>query len=205
MTDLIADAGARIEQAGYGPQKVTSDDISFLPDGYEATKLVGGYGDDTIFYPANDNVLMSGGYGNDILVGNTGNDYLLGGHGEDFLHGGAENDVLIGGAGADTFVMSKGVDEVIDFSLSQNDKILVRNNHGFGNYIGQIKIVQSEYGFGTTLMSDDGDTMVIRGATGSDVYKSLVNMQIQDGMYVYNSIINMNNVNIVAENFDVLA
>ena len=172
MTDLIPDAGARIEQAGYGPQKVTSDDISFLPDGYEATKLVGGYGDDTIFYPANDNVLMSGGYGNDILIGNGGNDYL------------------IGGVGADIFVLSKGVDEVIDFSLSQNDKILVRNNHGFGNYIGQIKIVQSEYGFGTTLMSDDGDTMVIRGATGSDVYNSIV------GVY---------EDQLVAVNFEVLA
>ena len=105
MTDLIAN------------QKVTSDDFSFLPSGYEAIAIVGSYGDDQMIYRANHNVFMDGSYGNDTLAGGDGNDYLIGGHGEDFLFGGAENDVLIGGAGADTFVMSKGVDQVMDFSL----------------------------------------------------------------------------------------
>ena len=90
MTDLIADAGVRIEQVGYGPQKVTSDDFSLLPYGYEAIAIVGSYGDDQMIYPANHNVFMDGSYGNDTLVGNAGNDCLIGGHGEDFLYGGAE-------------------------------------------------------------------------------------------------------------------
>ena len=97
----------------------------------------------------------------------------------------ALKDVLIGGAGADTFVMSKGVDQVMDFSLSQNDKIRVCLI-----YTCQIKVIQAEDGFGTTLMSDSGDKMIIRGATGSDVY---------------NSIIGSNEGQLVAENFEVLA
>ena len=183
----------------YRPQKETSGEE-------EVIALVGGYGDDTIFYPANDNVLMNGGdgndilfsnggndyliggLGNDILVGNAGNDYLIGGLGNDALYGGAENDVLIGGNGADIFAMSKGIDEVMDFSLSQNDKIRVDKLDNSNYYAGHIRIL-AEDNF-VTLMSDDGDTMVIRGATGSDVYNSIIGVWPEQ---------------LVAVNFEVLA
>lgn len=177
-----------------GPQKITSDDVPGLPDGYEAFAIGGNEGDDHLIVRGNYNVFMEGGGGRDVLIGSGGNDFLLGQNDEDFLYAGAESDVLIGVAGADVFMMSKGIDQVWDFNLSQKDKISVEAINGIDaiegprKYTGQIEIIQN--GFGTTLMSESGDQIFIKGATGSDVY---------------NSIVHADPGQLVAVNFEVLA
>ena len=59
---------------------------------------------------------MRGGQGNDSVSGSSGNDWLSGDRGDD---------TLSGGDGADTFHGSSdsGIDRVLDFSLSQGDRI----------------------------------------------------------------------------------
>ncbi|BAY62672.1 putative peptidase [Calothrix brevissima NIES-22] len=67
---------------------------------------------------------------NDILTGNNGNNVLTGNNGNDTLIGGAGNDTLKGGAGADMFVfnlVSEGIDVITDFTRSQGDKIVIKN------------------------------------------------------------------------------
>ena len=77
--------------------------------------------------------------------------------------------------------MSKGTDEVWDFNLSQNDKISIRLIDGIDSgihnrYTGQIEIKELNFNgnFATFLMSESGDRMFIQGATGSDVYNSII-------------------------------
>ncbi|SEE26084.1 retention module-containing protein [Pseudomonas anguilliseptica] len=64
---------------------------------------------------------------NDTLSGLAGNDVLSGGDGNDILIGGLGNDILSGGVGADTFRWlsgdTTGVDKVLDFNLSEGDKL----------------------------------------------------------------------------------
>ena len=59
-------------------------------------------------------------------------------------------------------------------------------------YTGQIEIEELNFGsnFGTILMSESGDRMFVEGATGSDVY---------------NSIIDAVSDQLVAVNFEILA
>ncbi|MBD2202297.1 S8 family serine peptidase [Calothrix sp. FACHB-1219] len=67
---------------------------------------------------------------NDILTGNNGNNVLTGNNGNDTLIGGAGQDTLIGGSGADRFVfnlVSEGINVITDFSRSQGDKIVIKN------------------------------------------------------------------------------
>ena len=69
-----------------------------------------------------------GGNGNDILHGKEGNDVMSGQSGNDTLYGGSGIDDLYGNAGADQFIFEAGlafagIDNVKDFSLSQNDKL----------------------------------------------------------------------------------
>ena len=149
-----------------------------------------------MIYTGNHNVFMEGGGGRDKLVGNAGNDYLIGGHGEDFLYGGAEKDVLIGGAGADIFAMLKGNDIITDFNSSDDDHISVKSivnlawsDYQFGNYTERNTIAFTEEYFGTIVENSGGQT-IIYGATGSDVYKSIVD--VEPGQ-------------LVAANFEVLA
>ena len=217
MSDFFADAGAWIEQAGKDfvqvfegdnaveddieTQTPTTDTVTEPP--VKTRQLVGGVemignsgnnvieGDGVLFGRGGDDVIIAGNRSRigSRLYGGSGDDILKGGGGEDLLYGGAENDVLIGGAGADIFAMSEGIDRVMDFSLLQNDKIFVSEIDGHEKYTGQITII-AEDGFGTILMSDSGDKMFIAGATGSDVY---------------NSIIGANEGQLVAVNFEVLA
>ncbi len=73
---------------------------------------------------------MIGGYGNDTLYGYDGNDTLIGSFGSDLLNGGAGNNTLTGGAGADIFQFTAdhlGVDTITDFSVSQGDKLDIKD------------------------------------------------------------------------------
>ncbi len=84
-------------------------------------------GDDIIYAGSGDDVLLGLG-GNDVLYGDGGDDIIFGGSGDDTISGGLGNDILSGGDGADVFTWSSndfdgGIDRVIDFDLTQGDKI----------------------------------------------------------------------------------
>ncbi|KAM3090577.1 S8 family serine peptidase [Phormidesmis sp. 146-35] len=63
--------------------------------------------------------------GDDVLRGDAGNDLLWGDVGNDTLWGGLGRDALVGGSGRDIFVLepNKGEDTIIDFKLSERDRI----------------------------------------------------------------------------------
>lgn len=63
--------------------------------------------------------------GDDIIFGGSGNDFLYGNLENDVLYGGAGVDFLHGGTGADTFMITDtaNVDKIMDFNLSQGDRI----------------------------------------------------------------------------------
>jgi Ca2+-binding RTX toxin-like protein len=75
---------------------------------------------------------IDGGFGDDHLYGGIGNDTLKGEGDNDVLWGSFGVDVLIGGFGADHYyfadandsrVSGNGVDEIVDFSAAEGDKI----------------------------------------------------------------------------------
>ena len=68
---------------------------------------------------------IDGKKGNDVLLGFKGYDSLSGSQGDDYLNGGEGNDVLKGGGGADIFTLSKGNDTIVDFDITQGDKIAI--------------------------------------------------------------------------------
>ena len=95
--------------------------------------LVGGQGNDSITAEAGDGLLY-GNLGNDTLVGSPGADIVRGGQGDDSLQGGAGNDFISGDRGNDTesggpgavlFHGSQdaGIDRVLDFHLSEGDRV----------------------------------------------------------------------------------
>jgi Ca2+-binding RTX toxin-like protein len=94
---------------------------------------VGGQGSDLLFGDAGNDIVW-GNLGNDTCVGGEGNDQVRGGQGDDVLYGGAGNDFIsgdrgndteTGGAGADIFHTSQdaGIDRVLDFRLSEGDRV----------------------------------------------------------------------------------
>lgn len=101
--------------------------------------IVGGAGDDRLWGGAGADTLrgdegndsLYGDDGDDMLIGGAGNDLLDGGAGSDTLQGGLGADKLKGGLGADTFLYRPGdfdegvkvMDEILDFSSAQKDKI----------------------------------------------------------------------------------
>lgn len=90
-----------------------------------ANTITGGTGNDTLV----------GLGGNDILNGGTGNDHLGGGANNDTLNGGAGTDIMTGGTGADIFGFAKvtdfgplgGLDDILDFSGIDGDKISLKS------------------------------------------------------------------------------
>ncbi|MGB1622703.1 MAG: hypothetical protein ACPHAS_08570, partial [Synechococcus sp.] len=70
---------------------------------------------------------LRGGEGNDTLKGKAGHDRLQGGDHNDQLNGGEGNDTLIGGSGADRFRLSGGDDTIKDFSIADDDQLLIGN------------------------------------------------------------------------------
>ncbi|HEY9647031.1 MAG TPA: choice-of-anchor Q domain-containing protein [Chroococcidiopsis sp.] len=97
--------------------------VTFLND---LNNIVSGFDDS--------NDVINGQGGDDRLTGKRGNDILRGGAANDALLGGAGNDRLCGNTGADQFVFgsgttfdrgSFGVDTIADFTLLENDKIVL--------------------------------------------------------------------------------
>ena len=110
--------------------------------------LSGGTGNDILYGDAmtmtgtsvGGNDTLYGNDGDDILYGDGaimalgvvgGNDRIDGGAGNDVIVGGGGHDILIGGAGADHFVFApgSGVDDILDFSSVEGDRI---DLSGFG-------------------------------------------------------------------------
>ena len=193
MADFFADPGAWFDQAGNdiakffdGDKAVESDNAAESDNADKISDVIrplleGGEGDDDLY----------GGTGGDFLFGWGGNDILDGQQGNDLLNGGFGNDSFTGGSGADIFWLSQGQDVITDFKLTENDYIKAGALWG----IGQINI--HEYDIGgigkTTLLTNTfGDTVIIHGAPGIDVYNSIE--MDYEGQY-----------QLVAENFEVLA
>jgi len=97
--------------------------------------VVGGKDNDVQFGDVGDDIVW-GNLGNDTLNGGDGNDQVRGGQGDDVLDGGAGNDfvsgdrgndTITGGAGADLFHGSQdaGIDKVLDFHLSEGDRVML--------------------------------------------------------------------------------
>jgi Ca2+-binding RTX toxin-like protein len=96
---------------------------------------VGGKDNDVLFGDAGNDIVW-GNLGNDTIDGGDGNDQVRGGQGDDIVNGGAGddfvsgdrgNDTTTGGAGADIFHGSQdaGIDRVLDFHLSEGDRVLL--------------------------------------------------------------------------------
>ncbi|MFI4949964.1 MAG: calcium-binding protein, partial [Caulobacterales bacterium] len=97
--------------------------------------VVGGKDNDIQFGDAGNDVVW-GNLGNDTLDGGDGNDQVRGGQGDDVVNGGAGddyvsgdrgNDTITGGTGADIFHGSQdaGIDKVMDFHLSEGDRVML--------------------------------------------------------------------------------
>jgi serralysin len=94
--------------------------------------LVGGQGDDLITGQQAD--IVWGNLGNDTLHGGStaaqlrggqGDDSIAGGSGNEFISGDRGNDTMSGGGGADNFHSSQdaGIDKVLDFHVSEGDRV----------------------------------------------------------------------------------
>ena len=126
--------------------------------------LVGGQGDDLIKAHAGQNILY-GNLGNDTLLagsggelmrGGQGNDSLAGGAGNDWLSGDRGNDTISGGAGADTFhtFSGAGIDRVLDFHLSEGDRVQLDPGTAYN---------LTQVGADTVIDMGSGDQMILVG------------------------------------------
>jgi len=97
--------------------------------------VVGGKDNDALFGDEGSDVVwgnlgadtQDGGDGNDQVRGGQGDDSVAGGAGDDFVSGDRGNDTISGGPGADLFHGSQdaGIDRVLDFHLSEGDRVLL--------------------------------------------------------------------------------
>lgn len=102
-------------------------------DGNDLITLVGTYSNSVVDLGGG-NDIFNGGIGNDNVSGSSGDDTITGAGGGDRLVGGTGYDLLTGGRGGDHFVFDTmtafatpeiGVDTIVDFSISEGDKIVL--------------------------------------------------------------------------------
>jgi Ca2+-binding RTX toxin-like protein len=126
--------------------------------------VLGGQGNDVLFGDAG-NDLLNGNLGNDTLDGGDGADTVRGGQGDDIIFGGAGDDwlsgdrgsdTLTGGLGADTFHSGPGagIDKVLDFNISQGDRVVL--DPGTPYQVEQI-------GLDTVVDMGNGDQLILVG------------------------------------------
>jgi Ca2+-binding RTX toxin-like protein len=130
--------------------------------------LVGGQGNDLITAHIGANILygnigddtLNAGSGGDLLRGGQGNDSITGGAGKDWISGDRGNDTMTGGGGADTFhtFSGAGMDRVLDFHISEGDRVQVDAG---ANY------TVSQVGADTVIDMGGGDQMVLVGVQKS--------------------------------------
>jgi Ca2+-binding RTX toxin-like protein len=132
--------------------------------------VVGGKDNDQLFGDAGDDIVW-GNLGNDTLDGGDGNDQVRGGQGDDVVNGGAGNDfvsgdrgndTVTGGAGADLFHDSQdaGIDRVLDFHLSEGDKVMLDPGTTFS---------VSQVGADTVIDMGGGNQMILVGVQMSSL------------------------------------
>jgi Ca2+-binding RTX toxin-like protein len=102
------------------------------------------------------NDTLSGGDGNDQVRGGQGDDVVDGGAGDDFVSGDRGNDTISGGLGADLFHDSQdaGVDRVLDFRVSDGDRVMLDPGTTF---------TVSQVGADTIIDMGGGNQMILVG------------------------------------------
>jgi hypothetical protein len=135
---IIAGAGGDVVRSGDGNDSVVG--------GAGVDDLNGNMGSDTV----------QGGSGNEVVRGGQGNDSISGGAGNDFISGDRGSDSESGGTGADIFhtFSGAGLDRVLDFHLSEGDRVQV--DPGTAWTVTQV-------GADTVIDMGNGDQMVLVG------------------------------------------
>ena len=126
--------------------------------------VVGGKDNDLLFGEAGEDLVYGnlgtdtceGGEGTDIIRGGQDNDITNGGAGDDFVSGDKGDDTMTGGAGADIFHTfgDAAIDRVLDFSLTQGDRIQLDPGTQF---------TVSQVGADTVINMTGGGQMVLVG------------------------------------------
>jgi Ca2+-binding RTX toxin-like protein len=108
------------------------------------------------------NDTCDGGDGNDQVRGGQGDDSVSGGAGDDYVSGDRGNDTIAGGAGADRFHGSQdaGIDRVLDFRISDGDKVMLDPGTTYS---------VSQMGADTVIDMGGGHQMILVGVTLSSL------------------------------------
>jgi Ca2+-binding RTX toxin-like protein len=108
-----------------------------------------------------------GGAGADQCRGGQGDDSVSGGAGDDFVSGDRGNDTITGGAGADLFHGSQdaGIDRVLDFHLSEGDRVMLDPGTTF---------TVSQSGADTVIDMGAGNQMILVGVSMSSLSASSI-------------------------------
>jgi hypothetical protein len=125
---------------------------------------VGGKDSDLLFGDDGNDIVW-GNLGNDTCDGGNGDDQCRGGQGDDSVSGGAGNDfvsgdrgadTVSGGAGADLFhtFSGAGLDKVLDFHLSEGDRVMLDPGTVFS---------VTQVGSDTVVDMGNGDQMILVG------------------------------------------
>ncbi|MDX5356612.1 MAG: CAP domain-containing protein [Rhodobacterales bacterium] len=142
-----------------------------LVGGNGSDLLQGGAGNDSLYGEVG-NDRLNGQGGNDMLLGGGGNDRLSGGAGMDRLNGGTGNDRLSGGAGADTFIFAKGgkVDQVVDFNVTEGDRLQLDSGlWGGGLSVAQVLDQFANQDTTGLTLTFGSDSLHIDGLTASSL------------------------------------
>jgi hypothetical protein len=144
-----------------------------LPEGVipPSLRLTGGAADDNLSGRRGDDVL-DGRAGNDTLDGRDGDDQARGGRGDDVIHGGPGddwlsgdrgNDGLWGGEGADIFhsFADAGIDRVMDFSVSEGDRVELEPGTVYAvRQAGADTVIEMQSGGKVVLMGVEARTLL---------------------------------------------
>lgn len=133
--------------------------------GKDNDRLLGEGGDDLIYGNFGDDT-CDGGNGADTMRGGQGNDSLAGGSGNDYLSGDRGDDTMSGGAGTDLFhsFSEAGIDRVLDFSVSQGDRL----------WLDPGTIYTTAQVGADTIISMDGGQVILVGVAMSSLMSSSI-------------------------------
>ena len=151
--DINGNMGNDTASGGPGADWVVGGkDNDSLSGGDGADLVYGNLGADTI----------AGDAGDDIVRGGQGDDVVTAGAGADFVSGDLGSDTLTGGAGADIFntFAETGLDRVLDFSISDGDRVQVAPGTTF---------TLAQVGADTVISMTGGGQMILVGVTASSL------------------------------------
>jgi len=168
---LRGDEGADSLSGGAGFDDINGNMGDDTARGGGGVDWVVGGKDNDVLYGDDGNDIVYGNLGNDVNVGGDGDDLIRGGQGEDSLSGGAGADwmsgdrgadTLSGGAGADIFntFVGAGLDRVLDFSVSEGDRVRVEGGSTY---------TVSQTGADTVIELGGGDQIILVGVAASSL------------------------------------